>query len=153
MHAVVTGSEAAELCDPLPDFGAEPARHTWRCLAADKVRYVGEGVAVAVAESRYIAEDALELIEVEYEPLPRRGRPGARRWPPGAPLVHEALGANFAYERTFDFGEVERDFAEADSSSPTACAGPARAASRWRPSGPSPTTTPAPAASRSTPTR
>src|SRR6202008_4991277 len=38
--------------------------------AAEKVRYVGEGVAVVVADSRYLAEDALELIEVEYEPLP-----------------------------------------------------------------------------------
>ena len=70
VHAVITGKQAAELCDPMPDFGPDPARHTWRCLAADKVRYVGEGVAVAVADSRYLAEDALELIEVEYEPLP-----------------------------------------------------------------------------------
>ena len=41
VHAVITGAEAAELCDPRPDFGPDPAKHTWRCLAAEKVRYVG----------------------------------------------------------------------------------------------------------------
>ena len=113
VHAVITGAEAAELCDPMPDFGPDPARHTWRCLAAEKVRYVGEGVAVVVADSRYLAEDALELIEVEYEPLPPVTDP-ERALAEGAPLVHEALESNCAYERTFDFGDVDRDFAEAD---------------------------------------
>ncbi|HEV7790636.1 MAG TPA: molybdopterin cofactor-binding domain-containing protein, partial [Pseudonocardia sp.] len=113
VHAVITGARAAELCDPLPDFGPDPANHTWRCLAAEKVRYVGEGVAIVVADSRYLAEDALPLIEVEYEPLPAVVDPEAAL-AEGAPLVHESLGSNLAYERTFDFGEVERDFAEAD---------------------------------------
>jgi len=113
VHAVITGAEAAELCDPMPDFGPDPAKHTWRCLAADKVRYVGEGVAVVVADSRYLAEDALELIEVEYEPLPAITDP-ERALDAGSPLVHEALESNCAYERSFDFGDVERDFAEAE---------------------------------------
>ena len=113
VHAVITGREAAELCDPMPDFGPDPAKHTWRCLAAEKVRYVGEGVAVVVADSRYLAEDALELIEVEYEPLPPVTDP-ERALAAGSPLVHEALESNCAYERSFDFGDVERDFAEAD---------------------------------------
>src|SRR5207253_10199767 len=67
--AVVTGAEAAELCNPLPDFGPAPDKHDWRCLAVDKVRYVGEAVAAVVAESRYVAEDARDLVEVEYELL------------------------------------------------------------------------------------
>ena len=113
VHAVITGAQAAELTDPLPDFGPDPANHTWRCLAVDKVRYVGEGVAVVVADTRYLAEDALGLIEVEYEPLPAVVDPQAAL-AEGAPLVHEPLGSNCAYDRTFDFGEVERDFAEAD---------------------------------------
>ena len=113
VHAVITGAEAAQLCDPMPDFGPDPAKHTWRCLAAEKVRYVGEGVAVVVADSRYLAEDALELIEVEYEPLPPVTDP-ERALAPGSPLVHEALESNCAYERSFDFGDVDRDFAEAD---------------------------------------
>jgi CO/xanthine dehydrogenase Mo-binding subunit len=113
VRAVITGARAAELCDPLPDFGPDPANHTWRCLAVDKVRYVGEGVAVVVADDRYLAEDALALIEVEYRPLPSVVDPQAAL-AEGAPLVHESLGTNLAYERTFDFGEVERDFADAD---------------------------------------
>jgi CO/xanthine dehydrogenase Mo-binding subunit len=113
VHAVITGAQAAELTNPLPDFGPNPAAHTWRCLAVEKVRYVGEGVAVVVAESRYLAEDALALINVEYEPLPPVTDPeGALE--EGAPLVHEDLGSNCAYERTFQFGEVDRDFADAD---------------------------------------
>jgi CO/xanthine dehydrogenase Mo-binding subunit len=113
VHAVITGAQAAELCDPLPDFGPDPAKHTWRCLAVDKVRYVGEGVAVAVADSRYLAEDALALIDVDYEPLPVLVDP-EQALLAGAALVHEDLGSNCAYERTFQFGEVDRDFAEAD---------------------------------------
>ncbi len=113
VHAVITGAQAAELTGPLPDFGPNPAAHTWRCLAVEKARYVGEGVAVVVADSRYLAEDARALIDVEYEPLP----PVVdmeRALEEGAPLVHEDLGSNCAYERTFRFGEVERDFADAD---------------------------------------
>ncbi len=111
--AVITGAEAAQLCDPMPDFGPDPSSHTWRCLAHEKVRYVGEGVAVAVAESRYVAEDALELVDVEYEPLPALVDPEVALQP-DAPRVHDALGSNIAYQRTFDFGEVDRDFEQAD---------------------------------------
>ena len=113
VHAVITGAQAAELTGPLPDFGPNPAAHTWRCLAVEKVRYVGEGVAVVVADSRYLAEDALALINVDYEPLPPV-TDMERALEEGAPLVHEDLGSNCAYERTFQFGEVERDFADAD---------------------------------------
>ena len=113
VHAVITGAQAAQLCDPMPDFGPDPTKHTWRCLAAEKVRYVGEGVAVVVADSRYLAEDALELIEVGYELLPAVVDP-EQALDAGVPLVHEALESNCAYERSFDFGDVDRDFAEAD---------------------------------------
>jgi carbon-monoxide dehydrogenase large subunit len=111
--AVVTGSEAAELCNPMPDFGPAPDKHVWRCLAAGEVRYAGEYVAAVVAENRYIAEDARDLVEVEYEPLTPIVDPMEAR-APGSPLVHEPLGSNVAYERTFVFGDVDRDFAEAD---------------------------------------
>jgi CO/xanthine dehydrogenase Mo-binding subunit len=111
--AVVTGAQAAELCDPLPDFGPDPGKHTWRVLAVDKVRYVGEAVAAVVAETRAIAEDACDLVQVDYEPLEPLVDPEAAR-APDAPLVHDALGSNIAYERTLVFGDVDRDFAEAD---------------------------------------
>lgn len=113
VHAVITGARAAELTDPLPDFGPNPAAHTWRCLAVDKVRYVGEGVAVVVADDRYLAEDALALIDVEYEALPPLVD-ALEALAEGAPLVHDDLGSNLAYERTFDFGDVEGDFERAE---------------------------------------
>ena len=111
--AVLTGAEAAELLNPLPDSGPQPDKHVWRVLAVDKVRYVGEGVAIIAAESRYIAEDARDLVEVEYEPLDPVVDPFAAL-EPGSAILHEALGSNLAYERTFSFGDVEQDFADAD---------------------------------------
>lgn len=111
--AVVTGKEVTELTNPMPDFGPDPSKHTWWLLAVDKVRYVGEPVAAVVAVDRYTAEDACELIEVEYEPLPPVVDP-EEAMKPGAPLVHEPMGSNVAYSRTFVFGDVERDFAEAE---------------------------------------
>lgn len=111
--AVVTGAEAAQMCNPLPDFGPDPANHEWRCLAAEKVRNVGEGVAAVVAESRAIAEDACDLVKVEYEPLPPVVDPEAAM-EEDAPLVHEPLGSNVAYERNMVFGDVDSDFAGAD---------------------------------------
>src|SRR6185503_11346545 len=113
VFAVVTGAEAAEITDPMPDFGPAPDKTTWRCLAVDKVRYVGEGVVAVLAESRYIAEDAADLVEVEYELLDPVVDPEAALQP-GAALVHEPLGSNVAYERSFTFGDVEKDFAAAD---------------------------------------
>ena len=65
---VITGAEAAEQTGPLPCFANPPVAQ--RCIAVDRVRHVGEAVAAVVAESRYIAEDAVDLIEVEYDPLP-----------------------------------------------------------------------------------
>jgi CO/xanthine dehydrogenase Mo-binding subunit len=111
--AVVTGAEAAEIVDPLPDSGPAPDKHVFRVLAVDKVRFMGEGVALVVAESRYVAEDALELIEVDYEPLPPIVDPAAAA-EDTSNLVHEALGTNIAYERTFVFGNVADDFEAAD---------------------------------------
>ena len=113
VHAVITGARAAELLDPLPDFGPNPQAHVWRALAVDKVRYAGEGVAIAVADDRYLAEDALDLIDVEYEPLdPVVDALAALD--EGAPVLHDALGSNCAFERTFDFGDVDTDMAAAD---------------------------------------
>src|SRR3712207_9524708 len=56
-------------------------------LARDKVRFVGEPVALVVAEDRYVAEDLLSLVEVEYEPLPAVVDP-ERAMAPDAPILH-----------------------------------------------------------------
>jgi len=81
--------------------------------AVGKVRFVGEPVAVVVAKSRYLAEDAAELIRVEYEPLPAVTDP-ERAAQPGAPLLHEEIGSNIANHRLLQYGDVERAFREAD---------------------------------------
>src|SRR3954452_13146325 len=111
--AVITGAEAAELTDPMPDFGPDPATHEFRLLALDKARYFGQGVAAVVAESRAIAEDACDLVKVEYEPLAPVVDPEAAM-EEDAELVHERVGSNVALDKCMVFGDVERDFAEAD---------------------------------------
>jgi carbon-monoxide dehydrogenase large subunit len=81
-------------------------------LARDKVRYVSEPIVGVVAESRYLAEDALELIEIEFEPLPVASDP-AEASRPGAPLLHEEAGTNVVVSREFARGEVDAAFAQA----------------------------------------
>lgn len=66
-------------------------------LAKDRVRHVGDGVAVVVAEDRYIAQDALEAIWVEYEPLPAVADP-KKAAQAGAPLVHDDAPNNVAFD-------------------------------------------------------
>jgi len=111
VYAVLTGEEATGYVGPVPCFAAEPVEE--RAIAVDKVRYAGEAVVAVAADSRYIAEDALELVEVEWEPLPPVGDM-ERAMEPDAPLVHENLDSNVVYDHTFVFGDVEGDFASAD---------------------------------------
>jgi 2-furoyl-CoA dehydrogenase large subunit len=77
------------------------------------VRYVGEPVAVVVAASRHLAEDAAELVEVEYDPLPVVVEV-RDAMAPGAPLLHDQAESNVASDRTFTFGDVGGAFAGAD---------------------------------------
>jgi aerobic carbon-monoxide dehydrogenase large subunit len=84
-----------------------------RPIASGKVRYAGEPVAVVVAASRARAEDALELIDVEYEPLPilTDAREAAKA---DAPLLFAENGTNVIASYTVGCGDVERGLAEAD---------------------------------------
>jgi aerobic carbon-monoxide dehydrogenase large subunit len=86
---------------------------THRPLATDKARYVGDGVAVVVAESREAARDAAELVRVDYDPLPAVIDPEAAL-ADGAPLVHEEFGTNRCYVWELAAGEVDEAFASAD---------------------------------------
>ena len=81
-------------------------------LAGDKVRYVGDPVAVAVAESRYVAEDALDAIEVTYDPLPAV----TDVWQSlqGDTLLFEEHGTNLAFEFSGSLGDVDQAFSQAD---------------------------------------
>jgi 2-furoyl-CoA dehydrogenase large subunit len=83
-----------------------------RPIAIDRVRYVGEPVAVVVAEDRYLAEDAIDLIAVDYDPIPAVIDPLAAL-EPTAPVLHPALGSNLASDRSFRYGDPERAFADA----------------------------------------
>ena len=82
-------------------------------LAIEIARHAGDGVAVVAARSRSGAEDAAELVEVDYEPLDAVADAQAAL-ADGAPLVHEEFGTNECYTWKMDAGEVERLFAEAD---------------------------------------
>ncbi|MFN8103579.1 MAG: xanthine dehydrogenase family protein molybdopterin-binding subunit [Acidimicrobiia bacterium] len=107
--AAVTGADAAAWCNAArsaPDgWGARP-------IATDKVRFVGEPVAAVAATSRYVAEDALELIDVDYEPLDVVADPFAAM-ADGSPLVHEDQGTNVMMQRVFAWGEVDAALAGA----------------------------------------
>ncbi|HSE80481.1 MAG TPA: molybdopterin cofactor-binding domain-containing protein [Gaiellaceae bacterium] len=81
-------------------------------LTADKARYAGDGVAVVVAESRALAKDAAELVEVDYEPLPAV-TDVAEAVKDSAPLVHDEYEHNRAYTWPLQAGEVDRLFSEA----------------------------------------
>jgi aerobic carbon-monoxide dehydrogenase large subunit len=83
-------------------------------LAAGVVRHVGEPVVLVVAGSRAEAEDAAELVVVDYEELPAVLDPVAAL-EPGSPLVHEELGTNLCFASPFGSGDVDDAFARADT--------------------------------------
>ena len=110
---VVTGKMMAESTGPTVSFSSPPVPQ--HAIAVDKVRHVGEAVAAVVAEDRYIAEDALDLIEVEYEELPVVSDIEQMPYAKGDAVLHPERGdTNVAIDRTFTFGPVDADFARAD---------------------------------------
>ncbi len=111
---VMTGEEVAKLTDPFIQISPAPANKLKDyCLAVGKVHFVGEPVAAVVAETRAIAEDALELIEAEYETLDALvdARRGIRS---DAPIVHEDAGTNVAFHGVWDYGDIEKAIKQAD---------------------------------------
>ncbi len=115
------GVVAVVTADDLGDIGRIPVRLGSRprvlaCLqpplARDKVRYVGEPVAVVVAESRYLAEDALDLVEVDCDPLP--AVPDVRRaLAPGSPVLQAAIEGNLVDTIEIQKGDAARALASA----------------------------------------
>jgi carbon-monoxide dehydrogenase large subunit len=94
---------------PIP--GGKTPSHT--ILAGARVYFVGHPVAVVVAETRAIARDALDLVEVDYEPLPAVIDP-EKALADGSPLTHPELGTNVAFTWNLHSGDVEAAFKEAD---------------------------------------
>jgi CO/xanthine dehydrogenase Mo-binding subunit len=108
--AVLTGKEVKNWSRPV--FGV-PEGWTGYALAVEKTHWVGEPVAVVAASDRYIAEDAVELIDVEYEPLQAVVDPIEAAKGKG-PAVLEGRENNIAYDRQFVFGDIDAAFAGAD---------------------------------------
>src|ERR1043165_1544933 len=93
VRAVFTGKESAEHVKPLRVGGSSVLRPVKLYpLAVEKVRYFGEPVAVVVADNRYLAEDAAEAVQVDYELLPAVIDPEAAM-KPGAACVHKEVGS------------------------------------------------------------
>src|SRR5215468_9132063 len=117
--AVLTGADLEAMTVPGPDalmalMGWKGPTPEFTLLATDKVRLVGDPVAVVVAESRYIAEDGCELVEVEYDDLPPVVD-AAFALDPGSPPLFANLGDNIARPHArSEFGDVSATFANAD---------------------------------------
>jgi 2-furoyl-CoA dehydrogenase large subunit len=107
----ITGEDVARHTKPF-SVGVTAPIHYY-CAATDRVRFVGEPVVVVVAKNRYLAEDAADLVRVDYDPLPTVVDP-ERALDSTAPVLHEAVGSNLAGNRRLVYGEPERAFREAD---------------------------------------
>jgi aerobic carbon-monoxide dehydrogenase large subunit len=113
---VITAADLPDGGHPIPmrQFRDEhAARYLQRPLAGNVVRYSGEPVAVVIADSRYRAEDAGQLLDVEYEHLDVVLDPDDAV-APGAPLLHPDLGTNVAGQFVVERGSVEDALKAAD---------------------------------------
>ena len=113
--AVVTGDEVAAHCGPVPSAGEMPdlKRAQKQLLAMGKVRFVGEPVAAVVATDRYIARDAADLIEIDYEPLPAVVNP-EKAMESSSPRLYDEFSDNIAFRSGFETGNTEEAFKKAD---------------------------------------
>ena len=109
VHYVLTGDELARETNSL-FHGLDLPNVRWHPLAVGMTRYAGEWVAAVVADTRYIAEDAAELIEVEYESLPA-AVDTEKMIDDNQPLVHPEHGSNILFRKTWEWGPVADDFA------------------------------------------
>ena len=117
--AVLTGADLDAMTVPAPDplmamFASGGPTPEFTLLATDKVRLVGDPVAIVIAESRYLAEDGCELVEVEYEDLPPV-MSAAFALDPSSPPLFANLGDNIARPHSRnEFGDVATTFTQAD---------------------------------------
>ncbi|MEQ9642464.1 MAG: xanthine dehydrogenase family protein molybdopterin-binding subunit [Alphaproteobacteria bacterium] len=111
VNAVLTGDELAAASEPLM-VGVDAPKVIRYPLAVGRARYVGEWVAAVVADSRALAEDAAELVEVDYDELPAVHDPEEAVEPTSTP-VHPAHGSNILFRRQFVWGPVEERFSAA----------------------------------------
>ena len=114
--AVVDGRELAAIHDPwvgvlthLEGLKSAPQY----ALPLETATWQGEAVVAVVAESRARAEDAAELVKIDWEVLPAVTQ-AETALDPATPVIHESLGDNLAWRRNVDFGDIEAAYAEAD---------------------------------------
>jgi len=121
---VLTFADLERWMKPMPLFGAIPPGLAARvdvsmrtivqlAMCKDRALHVGEIVAMVLAESPAVALDAVDLVEVDYEPLPVVGDPVAAA-EPGAPVIHAAWGDNVALRFRTGFGDADAAFGAAD---------------------------------------
>jgi carbon-monoxide dehydrogenase large subunit len=112
---VFVGADVNQACGVIPCAALMPdqkaPQHT--VLASDRVYFVGHPVAVVVAADRYAAQDALDLIEVDYEALPVVSDP-EKALAKDSPLTHPHLGTNLAFTWTLAQGDLAASFRQAD---------------------------------------
>ena len=119
VKSVVTGDDVKDVIGGIPCAATDPEgfpgikvpHHP--VLATGKVRFVGEPIAAVAATDAYIAQDALDLIEVDYEPLDAINSADAA-FADGAPVIHEDWDDNMAFTWSIAGGDVDAAFAEAD---------------------------------------
>jgi CO/xanthine dehydrogenase Mo-binding subunit len=136
VYGTLIGEEVAAQTDPFFELTTPPGNEIKDyALAVGKTRFMGEPVAAVVAETRELARDAAELVEVDYEPLPVVVD-GEAALADDAPILHEDAGSNVVWSGTFDWGDFDEALEEADhvvkierlhfdrfSSTPLECAG------------------------------
>ncbi|MGR9093228.1 MAG: xanthine dehydrogenase family protein molybdopterin-binding subunit, partial [Gammaproteobacteria bacterium] len=111
---IITATEfTASMTSFIPNTLGKLEPVTTPFIAKDKVRFVGEIIAVVVAPNRYLAEDIAELIEVEYEGLPAYNNVEDAMRDDATP-IHEELGSNVYYSDSFVNGDIDKAFADAD---------------------------------------
>ncbi len=108
----LTGEEVAGMTQPFLQIGPEPSANIRDfCLAVDKVLYQGDPVVAVIAETIEQAMDAAQQVEVDYEPLPAVVR--CEDALKDEVLLHEHIGTNLTWQGVYEYGDVERAFAEA----------------------------------------
>src|SRR5258708_19396633 len=107
VYAVFTAADLAGVINPITGDTSMPGTkalpHT--ALASDKVRFVGDLIAMVVAERRYVAEDAVDLIQVDYDPLPPVPRIAVALGPSTPPLYQEPCH-NTPHHATFNYRHI-----------------------------------------------
>jgi CO/xanthine dehydrogenase Mo-binding subunit len=108
----LTGAEVATLVKPFPEIGPDAGQKIVDLpMGVEKVRYQGEPVAAVVAATAMEAEDAAELVEVEYDPLPPvMDSESALK---DESILHESAGTNRNWHGNFEYGDVDKAFAKA----------------------------------------